>query len=362
MREPNAQTAAPKPDPNVVTAAEEVAAFRDVRPHLVILGAGASRAAFPEGERQGRPLPLMADFTEIIPVDPILEKSGIDYKGKNFEEVYSLVSERAELADVRSQIERVVFGYFAELQLPDAPTLYDKLVLSLRQKDVIATFNWDPFLIQAWQRSERVTRSLPCLLFLHGNVAHGYCARDMYQGLRGERCACCGERLQSDKLLFPVAKKDYSSDPSIRKAWEVVRAALNDALAITIFGYSAPASDKDAVSIMQEAWGGPEKKQFEAFEIIDVKSKEEVRANWAGFVLVDHYRPYKNFYESMTARHPRRSGEAFLNQYIHGKFLEGHPIPEAKTLDELHSWFRPLIEVEERALESAGRSQSSQND
>jgi cyclic nucleotide-binding protein len=30
---------------------------------------------------------------------------------------------------------------------PELLTLYDHLVLSLRPKDVIATFNWDPFLI-----------------------------------------------------------------------------------------------------------------------------------------------------------------------------------------------------------------------
>jgi hypothetical protein len=345
----NPRGVTPERNHHLVTAAEEIADFQNVRPHLVVLGAGASRAAFPDGERNARRLPLMVDFTEIVPVASILEKSGIDYRGKNFEEVYSLISERAEHADLRSQIKRAVFAYFADLQLPDTPTLYDALVLSLRQKDVIATFNWDPFLIQACQRSARVTESLPCLLFLHGNVAHGYCARDRYQGPRGEYCPRCGERFQSDKLLFPVAKKDYSFDPSINKAWEVIRVALRDALAITIFGYSAPASDKDAISIMHEAWGNPGKRQFEAFEIIDVKSRDEVRANWAGFVYVDHYRTYKNFKESMLARHPRRSGESFLNRYIHGKFLEGNLIPEAKTLDELQDWFRPLIEVEKRA-------------
>lgn len=352
------QSVTPEPNHHLVTAAEEIADFRHVRPHLVVLGAGASRAAFPEGERQGRRLPLMADFAEIVPLTSILEKGGIDYRWKNFEEVYSLISERAELADLRSQIERAVSAYFAELQLPDTPTIYDALVLSLRRKDVIATFNWDPFLIQACQRSARVTESLPCLLFLHGNVAHGYCARDTYQGPRGERCPRCGERFQSDKLLFPVAKKDYSSDPSISKAWEAIRVALQDALAITIFGYSAPASDKDAVTIMHQAWGNPKRRQFEAFEIIDAKPRDAVRESWAGFVYVDHYRTYANFRESMLARHPRRSGEAFLNQYIDGKFLKGNPIPEAKTLDELHDWFRPLVEAEERA-DSATRSQSS---
>ena len=172
-------------DGHLITAAEEVADFRHVRPHLVIVGAGASRAAFPSGERNGRRVPLMVDFAEIVPVAPVLQESGIDWQGKNFEEVYSLISENQEHRVLQAKIEKVVFDYFSELLLPETPTLYDTLVLSLRQKDVIATFNWDPFLIQACQRSAKLTKSLPTLLFLHGNVAHGYCDRDRYQGLRG---------------------------------------------------------------------------------------------------------------------------------------------------------------------------------
>ena len=168
-----------------LTAAEEIADFRQVRPHLVVLGAGASRAAFPDGELQGRQLPIMSDFTEIVPVAPILDKAGIDWRGKNFENLYSLLSEDSKYRAVQAELEQVVFDYFADLRLPDRPTLYDSLVLCLRQKDVIATFNWDPSLIQAYQRSRRVTDSLPTLLFLHGNVAHGYCERDRFQGLRG---------------------------------------------------------------------------------------------------------------------------------------------------------------------------------
>jgi hypothetical protein len=340
-------------DHALVTAAEEIADFRDVRPDLVIIGAGASRAAFPSGDRNGRRLPLMVDFAEIVPVGLILQKSGLDWEGKNFEEIYSLISEKSEYRGLQMEIEKAVSTYFSELQLPEAPTLYDVLILSLRKKDVIATFNWDPFLIQACQRSARVTKSLPCLLFLHGNVAHGYCDRDRYQGLSGDHCPRCLELFQPDRLLFPVAKKDYSSDPSIIKAWEVIRVALQDTLAVTIFGYSAPASDKDAVSIMQDAWGKPEKRQFEAFEIIDIKPREELRESWRGFVYSDHYRTYTNLRDSMLVRHPRRSGEAFLNQYIDGKFLEGNPVIEAKALDELHSWFRPLIEAEQREGGSA---------
>jgi hypothetical protein len=101
---------------------------------------------------------------------------------------------------------------------------------------------------------------------------------------------------------------------------------------------------------MKEAWGNPEKRQFEAFEIIDVKTKEQVRESWAGFVYADHYRVGMNFRDAMMVRHPRRSGEAFLKQYIDGKFLQGNPVIEATTLNELHDWFRPLAEAEHESV------------
>jgi hypothetical protein len=319
-------------NPNLVTVAEEIADVQLVRPHLVILGAGASRAAFPAGEVQGRRLPVMADFAEIVPVAPVFDKSGIDWHGKNFEEIYSLLSEKPEYEPLQKQLDAAVFTYFSELRLPDTPTLYDLLVLCLRQKDVIATFNWDPFLIQALQRNGRTTKSLPTPLFLHGNVA----------------CQRCGKPLERDKLLFPVAKKDYSADPSIKKAWDVVRVALEKSLTLTIFGYSAPASDQDAKEIMLEAWGEKEKRQFEAFEIIDIRSKDELYASWEPFIFGGHYKVYPNITQSLLFNHPRRSIETFLKRYIDGKFIEGNPVPQFATLKELQDWFGPLIEAEQR--------------
>jgi hypothetical protein len=333
----------------MMTAAEEIADYRDVRPHLVVLGAGASRAAFPQGELQGRQLPLMADFAEIVPVAPILEKSGIDWHGRSFEDVYSLLVENPAQRAIQRELEGVVFKYFSALRLPKTPTLYDLLVLCFRKKDVIATFNWDPFLIQALQRSQRVTESLPTPLFLHGNVAHGYCDRDRFQGLRGAPCLRCGEPLHDDKLLFPVAKKDYSSDASINKAWEVMREALKNSLVVTIFGYSAPASDKDALSLMSDAWGKPAKRQFELFEMLDIRPRDEVRASWSSFIFSGHYQAHQSFMESMMANHPRCSIETFLNRYLDGKFIQGNRVINAGSLDELHCWFKPLIQAEKTA-------------
>jgi hypothetical protein len=42
------------------------------------------------------------------------------------------------------------------LKLPEEATIYDYLVLSLRSPDIIATFNWDPFLYQAFERNRHI--------------------------------------------------------------------------------------------------------------------------------------------------------------------------------------------------------------
>jgi hypothetical protein len=334
---------------DVGTRAYEISDVQELRPHLLILGAGASRAAFPNGELQGYRLPLMADFCEIVPVAPILEKDGIQWRGKNFEEVYSSLYGNPKHDALRAELEEAVFCHFSDLYLPETPTLYDLIVLSLRKKDVIATFNWDPFLVQALQRNGRITKNLPTPLFLHGNVAHGYCERDRFQGVAGQVCPRCNEPLKPDQLLFPVTEKNYSLDAAIAKAWEVLREALKKALVVTVFGYSAPASDKDALATMAEAWGPPAKRQFELLEMIDIRPREEVRASWERFIFSGHYRVSTSFLDSFLATHPRRSSEAFLSQYIHANFLEGNRVPEAQSMDELHTWFQPLFEAEDHA-------------
>ena len=48
--------------------------------------------------------------------------------------------------------------------IPDDVTLYDYLVLSLTDKDAIISFNWDPFLVQAYRRNIDVG-NLPQLIF-----------------------------------------------------------------------------------------------------------------------------------------------------------------------------------------------------
>lgn len=49
------------------------------------------------------------------------------------------------------------------------------------------------------------------------------------------------------KLLFPVKKKDYTSNIAASKSWKQLRATLGKDYIVSIFGYSASTSDAGAV-------------------------------------------------------------------------------------------------------------------
>ena len=59
------------------------------RPHVFILGAGVSKAAFPKGNRNGKGLSLMDDFVETTVLNSTLVEQGLSYVGRNFKEIYS---------------------------------------------------------------------------------------------------------------------------------------------------------------------------------------------------------------------------------------------------------------------------------
>ena len=317
------------------------------RPHVVILGAGASRAALPDGDANGRRLPLMADFLSVIPsIEDLLREVGVEADGNDFELTYSRMATNGKHSAVRSSIETRIYDYFDSLRLPPAPTLYDYRLLGLRKKDVIATFNWDPLLLQAATRCRLPGAEFPRLLFLHGNVLFGFCAADSVGGYRGNRCSMCGQEFQPSSLLYPTAQKNYRLDPQIISEWDYLKKSLEHAFMVTVFGYSAPASDTAAVDALKGAWDENALTEMDQVEIIDIRDETELRASWRNLIHFDHYEVHASFYESWIAKHPRRTGEAHRKQYWDAEFLIDNHVPPDLDLDGLKDWHRRLIEIE----------------
>lgn len=328
-----------------VSAEEEIRQLSVGKPHLVILGAGASYAAFPTGDKNGRKLPLMNNFIETLGLESVVARTGLKFSSSNFEDIYSKIHQESGLKDVREELEREVYGYFGAMELPPEPTAYDHLVLSLRNKDFIATFNWDPFLVQAIRRNGHRFK-LPRTLFLHGNVEVAYCSAGHMMGNTGAVCQHCGNPLTPTKLLYPIAEKNYHLDEFIARQWATLEDVLKHAFMVTIFGYGAPTSDARAIDLLKKAWGNTNNRSMEEFEIIDIRNEDDLRGTWSPFIHSHHYRVETNFYDSWIANHPRRTGEAYLNQFIEAKFIENNPIPKNFGFKELWDWYDKLQDIE----------------
>ena len=319
--------------------------------YVVILGAGASIASYMDWGSVGPPLPSMQNLIEKFELKEVIEQFGYNSIGLNFEAFYDELSSKGKHPELLSEIERKTYSYFSHLTLPDKPTIYDYLVLSLREKDIIATFNWDPFLVQAFMRNEVVTKKRrPRLAFLHGNVFIGICEKDRISGINGRPCSKCGKVFAKSKLLYPVKQKDYNSDIFIKGEWDAIRWYLEKAYFLTIFGYSAPKTDIEARSLLLEVWNKNKSLELAEVEVVDIAEKDAIEKNWEEFFFSHHYMVTENIFNSYLFQQPRRSCDAFAEATLMCRPWHSNPFPRFETLAELQEWVKPLID-EERDFE-----------
>ena len=321
--------------------------------HVVILGAGASIAStIRNPELKGKKLPSMDNFNDIVGLNEIVETLPSHLVTRNFEELYSNLHKDNPNSTQIKEIERRVYDYFRDMELPKEPTIYDHLVLSLRPKDLIATFNWDPFLYQAFVRNQKVA-DMPYFSYLHGTVALGYSKEDKRPGPAGWYSKATKNYFVPTRLLYPVDQKNYNQDEFISMEWDRLKAWLNSETTkrVTIFGYGAPKSDFEAVKMLIDSWGTRDERNMEQFEIIDVRAEGTVRKSWGSFIHSHHYDYSTNYFESSLAYNPRRTSESYFQHYMPNTpseaFSDSNPIPhDLKTLEELWAWHKPLVEAE----------------
>src|ERR1019366_1966703 len=110
-------------------------------PHVVILGAGASKAAFPHGDPKGQVVPVMQELIECLDLRASLKAAGF-VEPINFEAAYDELATEDCNPSLVNEIEGRVRKYFEPMVLPYESTLYDRLILSMRETHLIATFNW----------------------------------------------------------------------------------------------------------------------------------------------------------------------------------------------------------------------------
>ncbi len=295
----------------------------------------------------------MGDLVSLLDLGPLLEGSQLKHYVDDFESLYDAASRDPSPTALVAELDARVQEYFGGLRLPSGPTAYDYLLLSLREKDFVATFNWDPLILQAYQR-HAWTRRLPQILFLHGSVAVGVCVSCRVKGLVGARCPQCGKQLPPSRLLYPVADKDYTDDAFISAEWAALRAVLSHAYFLTIFGYRAPQSDAAAIALLRGIWDKNETRELAEVEIIDVRDQDEIFATWEPFITRSHWIYCNDVRDSYLAQHPRRSCEALAFATLQNDPWPDDWMPREGSLEELVAWIRPLV-VEEERLEAEQR-------
>ena len=317
-------------------------------PHVVILGAGASIAACPNGDRNGLTLPSLQNIQEVTELSELFARIEVveGSLGDGFEAKYSKLVHLGNYSDEIDQINVSVWKYFAKLELPNTITPYDLLILGLREKDSIFTFNWDPFLLQALRRCSGVAK-LPSVHFLHGCVDVAFCSSCKVKSNLGIACPRCGGEMKPSHLLFPVTDKDYDSDPLIKDEWDALRHALDDAYFVTVFGYSAPVTDVAARLIMINAFSSSRFRELSEVEIIDIRLREDIEESWKDFFFSHHYAIFDSFEHSQINSHFRRSCDAFAMAS-----LQCNPVPENRptglnTIEDLRQFTMPLHQEEQ---------------
>jgi hypothetical protein len=247
----------------------------------------------------------------------------------------------------------VIHWYFSGLEIPDRVTLYDLLILSLQEKDVIFSFNWDPLLLQAFARNINV-KQLPKIHFLHGNVGIGICIKHKRAGYIGNKCSVCGDYFSPSKLLYPIKSKQYREDPFIASEWGALDEYFDNAFVMTIFGYNSPTTDFLAKEMMLKAWRQNKKYELNEIEIVDIKDKRLVRKNWNDFLFASswepriksHYAIFKSIRHTLSFRHARRSTEAWGDAIMMCDPWSERRMPKFRNLEKLQAWVKPLVDEE----------------
>ncbi len=328
--------------------------------HLVILGAGATCAAYPYGDNNGKPIPGMNGFMEKTGlVDEFPEDRDEIETTPNLESLFSKWHENPEKKALCDKLERTIQRYFSELE-PIGMNLYVKLLLSLTNRDVIATFNWDPLLSDSYKMlSREITHDLPRVLFLHGNVAMGYCLNCMRVGYLHDKCEKCGSAFVEMPLLYPIEHKNYNEDIYIRSAWKDLEKAIIHSTAITFFGYSAPKSDAAAIAMMKQAFSKDPLRNVVKYQLINIADESELRKNYGAFeVKQEQLSIVSSFYDSFIARYPRRSADYLRNCGVKfynpkGRFEKNEKL-HIEAGDDIFTLVKKVNEIDKNALHING--------
>lgn len=272
--------------------------------HLVILGAGSTIAAIPDGDRNGMRAYTLNNFLEDPFYADFLASLDSKYQNLNIEEICTkMYSEDRQLYEA---FERLIRNKYASLELPNGFNLLERLIMSLTSDDAIISFNWDDLIIQAYNRAKQYIPSilLPIIVFPHGNAQACY-NEHRYGSSRNPN----NYGLRPSPLNMPVDELDYQNNLFIKSQWQILDFYMRYSQMITFFGYRGPVSDLQDLKRM-ENYLHPNQ-ICGKIEIID-KTKEDamqVAQNLENIINLTGNEAdcCGSFFESRIAQYPRET-------------------------------------------------------
>ncbi len=215
----------------------------------------------------------------------------------------------------------------------------------MTEKDAIISFNWDPFLIQAYRRNIDVG-NLPQLIFPHGNIRVGICYDCKIKGYANSLCNNCFKPFSNMPLLFPVNKKNYCDNGIIENEWNIAKNYLSRAAGVTIFGYRAPETDVEAYELLKSSYQKSNTTIIAPFTIINLaKNEQEQKAKWKEIYDEQMIHYTDDFRNTILWKSPRLSLETVFDaifqrrpRHIEKSFKDFDNLEElqsfVKTIDE----------------------------
>ena len=361
---------------------EEICELLKIQSHVVLLGAGASIAVMkamqtiPTYDKTSRllvtPPPAMNDFLKVAGLDYILKDINIHTSSNNLEDIYTELSLRSQnepkIKEVCSILENEIRDYIGRFYYPrNQLSLYDLLILTLRRKDCIYTFNWDPLIYDARARvayemgrwlNKDATDYLPNIMYLHGNAKLGYCLKDKQIGQIQGYCSKCQQELKPMPLLYPTKKKHYSDGEYIEDAWKRLEHYNSLSPLLTVWGYSSPDSDNEAQEKIFQSWCCQERidgclhvnNKIKHLEVINTDRTTQFRNKWEKYTnpaIPPSF--YDNISESVLFKFPRSTIEKYVIPNVRGKLdlgLYSNILSSIKTWEDAKNFFLPMLNSE----------------
>ena len=278
--------------------------------HLVILGAGSTIAAIPDGDRNGMRAYTLNNFLEDPFYADFLASLDSKYQNLNIEEMCTkMYSEDRQLYEA---FERLIRNKYASLELPNGFNLLERLIMSLTSDDAIISFNWDDLIIQAYNRAKQYIPSilLPIIVFPHGNAQACYNEHRYGSGRNPNNYG-----LRPSPLNMPVDELDYQNNLFIKSQWQILDFYMRYSQMITFFGYRGPVSGIQDFKRMENCLHSNQ--ICGKIEIID-KTKEDamqVAQNLENIINLtgDEADCCGSFFESRIAQYPRETLRSLEN-------------------------------------------------